>query len=140
MCNHRCPESSRETEAPRRCWSCYRSNLCTAGPAERQKAGIIGCVHLSVHMYTCMCPVLCVDLQHFFSLHVCEHTVFDPVCMCSGGEYLAVLRQDHRLGVAELLLDIMQGARVMELGIGTAERHRAEGVRRGGTLHALHRG
>lgn len=68
------------------------------------------------------------------------HTVYDLACLCSGGQYLAVLRQDHRLGVAELLLDIMRGARVMQVGIDIAERHRAQGVRGSGTLHALHRG
>lgn len=65
---------------------------------------------------------------------------YDLVCICSREEYLAILRQDHRLGVAELLLDIMQGARVIELGIGIVERHRVQGIRGGGTLHALHRG
>lgn len=52
--------------------------------------------------------------------------------------YLAVLWQDHRLGVAELLLGIILGA--TGLAVSTAERHRAQGVRRGGSLHALHRG
>lgn len=63
-----------------------------------------------------------------------------PVCRRSGGEYLSVLRQDHRLGVAELLLDIMLGTRVMEVGISFAQCHRAQSVRGGGTLHALHGG
>lgn len=66
------------------------------------------------------------------------HTLHVLVCTCSGGEYLAVVRQDHRLGVAELLLDIMLG--VMGLGISIAERHRAQVIRGGGTLHALQGG
>lgn len=51
VCSHHCLESSQETEAPRRCWLNYRSNLCTAGPAERQEVGIISGVHLSACVY-----------------------------------------------------------------------------------------
>lgn len=40
--------------------------------------------------------------------------------------------------MAELLLGIILG--VTGLAISTAECHRAQGVRGGGTLHALHRG
>lgn len=86
-----------------------------------------------------MCICLFVCFHAFPLLSVClstVHTVCDLVCPCSGGEYLAVLRQDQRLGVAELLLDIMLG--VMGLRISIAERHRAQGIRGGGTLHALH--
>lgn len=56
--------------------------------------------------------------------------------MSSGGEYL-VVGQDHGLGVVELLLDIMQGCRIIALGSGVIKCHRAQGVRGGGTLHAL---
>ena len=38
MCSPHCPESLQETEVPRRCWSHYRSNLCTAAPAETREA------------------------------------------------------------------------------------------------------
>ncbi len=79
-------------------------------------------------------------LSYLICCKYCRHTVYDPVCPCSGGEYLAVLMQDHRLGVAELLLDIMLGIRVMEVGISFAQRHRAQSVRGGSTLHALHGG
>lgn len=92
---------------------------------------------LSVHLqmsnvlYVCLNPCcLCASLLY-------THTQF-TTCVCSGGEYLAVLRQDHRLGVDELLLGIMLG--VIGLGISIAERRRAQGIGGGGTLHALHRG
>lgn len=41
------------------------------------------------------------------------------------------------MGVAELLLGTMQGLSVMTLGVGIAERDRAQGFRGSGALHAL---
>ncbi len=83
-----------------------------------------------------------IELSYLISSSHCVsvntvHTLHDAVCLCSGGEYLAVLRQDHRLGVAELLLEFLLGVRVMEAGVGIADS--AQSVRGGGALHALHR-
>lgn len=89
-------------------------------------------VQVSLFVHVQMSNVLSVCLFKLSAVH----TVYD--CVCSGGEYLAVLRQDHRLGVDELLLGIMLG--VIELGISIAERRRAQGIGGGGTLHALHGG
>lgn len=89
--------------------------------------------HCYLIMSICISSYLCVSVNTL-------HTVYELLCMCSGGEYLAIFRQDHGLGVAELLLHIMQRCRVMALGIRIAERRRAQGVRGSGTLHALHRG
>lgn len=135
---HRCLESSEEMEAPQWCWSHCRSNLCcNAGPAERREVDING------HVYLPQCSVsLCSCLSQFPLLFVCLCKTSAWICVCvfSVGEYLAILRQEHRLGVTELLLDIMRGSRVMTLGVCTAERHRAQGIRGGCTLHALYRG
>ena len=87
-----------------------------------------------VRMYICA-KTGEVDLHFLLSMIICEYCARSFTTLC---EYLAVLRQDHRLGVAELLLHVMLG--VMEVGIGTAEPHRAQGVRGGGALHALHGG
>lgn len=101
---------------------------------------VISCAHLSalvnVHMSE---DFFCFYAFPLLSVCLCTvHTLYVLVYPCSGGEYLAVLRQDHRLGVAELLLDTMLG--VMGLGISIADRHRAQVIRGGGTLHALQGG
>lgn len=57
---------------------------------------------------------------------------------CSGDRYLAILRQEHGLGVTEGLPDIMLGIRVMGARDCSAQRHRVQGVGGDGALHALH--
>lgn len=58
--------------------------------------------------------------------------------LCSGGRYLAVLRQEHGLGMTEGLPDIMLGIRVVAAGDRVAQRHHVQGVGGEGALHALH--
>lgn len=87
----------------------------------------MSCVQVSLLVHAQMSNVLCA---------VCVSLLYTQ--LCSGGEYLAVLRQDHRLGVDELLLSIMLGT--IGLGISIAERCRAQGIGGGGALHALHGG
>lgn len=70
VCSHRCLESSLKTEAPRRCWSHYRSNLCTAAPAERQEVDIISCVCVPVKCFPLFMFICCVSSQ-FMSWCVC---------------------------------------------------------------------
>lgn len=62
------------------------------------------------------CDSLCISSSLFILVNTL-HTFHELVCLCSAGKYLAILRQDHRLGVAKLLLGIMQGGRVTALGI-----------------------
>lgn len=56
--------------------------------------------------------------------------------MFCAGAHLAVLRQDHGLRVAEVLLGLLQGA--VGLAGAAAQRYGAQGVGGGGALHALH--
>lgn len=67
-------------------------------------------------------------------LNILHHSIF--AWAKSGRAHLAVLRQDHGLRVAEVLLGVMQGA--LGLAGATAQRYGAQGVGGGGALHALH--
>lgn len=71
-CGHRCPESSQETGAPRRCWSRCRSNLCTAPPAVKAGSGHISCAQLSVYVYVhTVCPQFFCFVFVQFPLSMC---------------------------------------------------------------------
>lgn len=95
-------------------------------------------VHLSVCTSAGFCFVLFLSGHFLLSLCVCEYWT-GSVCMCSANQYLAFLRQDHRLGEAKLLTDIMQRGRVMALSISIAKGHHAQVVRGGCMLRTLHR-
>lgn len=74
---------------------------------------------------------------------ICCLVLFVYLCLpapkpCLGDQYLAILRQEHGLGVTEGLPDIMLGIRVMGARDGTAQRHRVQGVGGDGALHPLH--
>lgn len=113
--------------APPQCWSHYRCNLCIGRPAGKAGGGIRWCPEC---MLSCRLAVLILFISFFC---VCLLQSCAP-----GGRYLAVLRQEHGLGVTEGLPDIMLGIRVVAAGDRVAQRHHVQGVGGEGALHALH--
>lgn len=101
--------------APPRCWSHYRCNLYTAPPAEKA-GGEIKCLTLLTGCWF-------VWLLWFYAI------------LFPG--YLAVLRQEHGLGVTEGLPDSMLGIGAVGVGDRVAQRHHVQGVGGEGALHAL---